>query len=67
MRGAYVCRIVWRLLPALVDRLGHSWRVDKSSTGGVRALSRMVVFSFWHVSGQRVRTSLGPLLVAWVL
>ncbi|WZZ08199.1 hypothetical protein YC2023_094120 [Brassica napus] len=50
----------------LVDRLGHSWRVDKSFTGGVRALSRMLFsFLFWPVSGQRVHTSLGSLLVAW--
>lgn len=66
MRGAYVCRIVWRLLPALVDRLGHSWRVDKSSTGGVRALSR-AEFCCWPVSGWRVCTSLEPLFVVWVL
>ncbi|CAF1748683.1 unnamed protein product [Brassica napus] len=60
-RRTSVCRIVWRLRPTLVDRLSCSLVcVDKSSTGGVRALSRAVL-CFWPVSGRRVCTSLGPL------
>ncbi|KAF3591011.1 hypothetical protein DY000_02021901 [Brassica cretica] len=64
-RRTSVCRIVWRLRPTLVDRLSCSLVcVDKTSTGGVRALSRAVAMFGSMDFGVASHTSLSDSPVA---